>query len=78
MINAIRVGGPHYGTEIGVANRERVGEGELKRNIAFHVIAHRLRGLRVDPVVIFTAVPGLVARRTTVIERRDALRSRLR
>ena len=52
---------------IGVANRERLGQRELKRNIGARVVAHHVRRLDAvglamgrQPVVHFAAVPGLV------------------
>src|SRR3546814_13623361 len=82
-VEAVGARRPHHRAVIGVADRERLGERRMERDVGAAEIAHRIgavdavrAAMRGQPLVHLAAVPRLVLHRPFVAGRRDRLRGR--
>ncbi|MNQ75757.1 hypothetical protein D3C85_905620 [compost metagenome] len=59
--HAVRVGACVHAAVVAVAQGEGVGQGRLIRQLRFLVVAHGKRALVARPLIVATAVPGVLA-----------------
>ncbi len=62
----VRIGGTQQRAVVRVAQRERVGQRVVERDVLAREVGHRVGALGRHPLVVAAAVPGLVRRRPVV------------
>ena len=74
-VQPVRVGRAEHRAVIVVADRERLGQRPVERDVGLGEIAHRERALGPHPLVHLAVAPGLVLRRPGVVGARRGLRA---